>query len=328
MASMAPELPRRPEQHVIGDAAMVLVESLLPNDWVVRRQDGHGDYGIDLEVEMAGSTVTGDIFKAQVRGHRRIAWTTDETHVQSVRASTLAYWRATPLPVVLFTCDLARGEAYWEMATHTLHPNAVTIRRSHQIPGTVDELCSNVLDWLRRRGAQATISAVPVFVGLWREAKERADRDCFAPVGDREYAELLWIYDQTILLRQALGLRHGLIPWSVWVSRSQASFGSLERFYWATHDEVLAYLEPFIAEALGLAAVRLREDLPSAENVVAKNWAEQQHGQNSGHTICDPLGDVPLDFWERMDRSLEEVGARRVATAEMIRARQRGGARA
>lgn len=211
---------------------------------------------------------------------------------------------------------------------YTLHPNAVIVSRSHQVPGTVDELCSQVLDWLRRRGVQATLSAVPVFFSLWQVARERIDRDCFAPVRDREYAELLWIYDQTILLRQALGLRHSLVPWPVWVSRSQASFGSLERFYWATHDEVLAYLEPFIIEALDVAAVRLREDLPSAENVVAKNWASQHCGENFGYAICHPLGDVPLDFWERMDRSLEQVGARRVATAEMIRARQRGGASA
>lgn len=273
---------------------------------------------------MAGATATGDIFKAQVRGHGSVAWTSVGTYSQGVRSSTLRYWRAMPVPVVLFVCDLALGEVYWNLATCQPHANAVLVPRSRRIPDTVEALYRDVLDWLRRRGADACVNAVPVLVGRWSEAKERMDRDCFAPVRDQEYAELLWLYDQTILLRQALGLPHDLVSWSVWVSRSQASFGSLERFYWATHDEVLAYLESFIAEALNAAAARLWNDLPTPENVAAKNWAEGHRGQNVGYAICHPLGDVAVDFWEQMDRALEQIGARRVATAEMIRARQRG----
>ena len=70
------DLPKRPSQHVTSEQAVSLLKAVLPREWIVREQPA-GDYGIDVEIELAANTVSGLIFKGQVKGHQEVKWKSD-----------------------------------------------------------------------------------------------------------------------------------------------------------------------------------------------------------------------------------------------------------
>ena len=320
---MSEKLPRRPKQHVIGDRAVVLVRKHLPPEWVVREQDGTSDYGIDLEVEIAQAVVSGHIFKGQVRGHEQLPWAADSGYLQPVRAATLEYWRAVPVPVVLLVADLGAEAVYWTLVRSSEGESGVRVARSSRLDRTADDLERSVTAWLDEHGANATVASVALFAERWESAKSRLDLDCFLSVPDDVYVEILWLYHQLKLLREALALSHGdLFSWETWVARSRVTFGDAEHLYWGTYDEIMAYLDPHVEEALDAAAHRLAAEDTRAENVVAKSWAESRVGRPYlRYGYRSPLENAPSSFWERMDEQLSQVDARRYRAAEALRHR-------
>lgn len=94
-----PEMPGRPREHVLGDEAQAALQSLLPSEWIYRPKPS--DYGIDGEVELVSpkGKLTGRLFYVQLKG-------TDATNLGNVlrvrlKSSTLNYFRALDLPVLL-----------------------------------------------------------------------------------------------------------------------------------------------------------------------------------------------------------------------------------
>jgi len=313
--------PRRPPQHEIADRAIVILKSLLPRGWVAREQGG--DYGIDLEIEIAQGCVTGLIFKAQVKGHGSITWSRDDSYCQSVSPASQEYWHGIPLPVILFVVDVAEEEAYWMLWAPPVTESGLYVHRSNALSSRIGLLQESIHNWLRRRGAQAVLHAAPILAATWGMANEKTGRDCFLPVSDDELLEIQWIYAQTATLREVLGLPRSdtLIPWAVWCARSQVTFGTGESFYYGNYDEIVAYLAPIMSETLRQAAARLREEELTRDNCSAKNWANRYFDENVTYSVSEELGSVPEEFWDWIDSKLQDVGALKCRAGAVVRRR-------
>lgn len=106
--------PKRTDAHIIGDKAVDIVKRCLPENWIVRKQDGDDDYGIDIEIEMVSSDgeVSGMVFKGQVKGHRSMGFE-NGYYKKSLSTDKLKYWLRFKMPVILFEVDITKEEVYW-----------------------------------------------------------------------------------------------------------------------------------------------------------------------------------------------------------------------
>lgn len=112
--------PIRNENHLISKKAILILENTLPIEWIVRKEDGDDDYGIDADIEIAfpkeGSNdffVSGYIIKAQIKGHKDINFDTQGFYSQNIKISTANYWFNMNTPVVLFIVDTSNNNVYW-----------------------------------------------------------------------------------------------------------------------------------------------------------------------------------------------------------------------
>lgn len=104
--------PIRAESHVIEHTSLTILQDQLPRRWIVRTSGT--DYGLDGEIEIVSrdGLVKGDIFKFQIKGHRKVH--PKERHIiQRVNVSTVNYWLEVPLPVILFVVEIDRAIVYW-----------------------------------------------------------------------------------------------------------------------------------------------------------------------------------------------------------------------
>ena len=156
------ELPKRAQEHVVADEAVKLVKSVIPKEWIIRDQPV-SDYGIDLEIELAGSVVTGRIFKGRVKGHRAVGWTADGIFLQPVMRRTQNYWQQFSVPIVLFVVDVSRGEVYWARTQDPGRPggmSGVRVHRSDALPLTISGLTWYVVNWIDRQAARQALYSV------------------------------------------------------------------------------------------------------------------------------------------------------------------------
>lgn len=112
--------PIRNENHLISKKAILILENTLPIEWIVRKEDGDDDYGIDADIEIAfpkeGSNdffVSGYIIKAQIKGHKEIVFDEKGFYSQNIKISTANYWFNMNTPVVLFIVDTSNNNVYW-----------------------------------------------------------------------------------------------------------------------------------------------------------------------------------------------------------------------
>jgi hypothetical protein len=308
-------MPKRPQQHVSGDEAILLAKRCLPPRWIVREVAQANDYGIDLEVELADSEVSGRLFKAQVRGHGRIAWTAGGSYLQPVREQTLNYWRALLDPVVLLVPDLTEEKTYWAPGKAPSGSAGIRIMSRSALPKDTARLASYVTDWIDQRSAKALLYSLPFFADAWAQVKEYKDFDFFFGIGNDDYALLHYVYSQTKLIRGALGLSTDMLPWAVWTARARAIFPSEEHLTWGIYDEVVLYIDPLVQEALAEARRQLDAEEPTSDNSSAKWWATGYHMHFVVPTDFDAEG---VGFWRRIDEQLRRRGALKFDVAQAV----------
>ena len=107
-------LPRRPPEHVLGDAAEMAVWNTFPEEWIVRKEES--DYGIDLCVEIVrNERVTGCRFLVQVKGIR-----SGKSHQSSIglklKMRSVNYWRKRAERVMVAAHIKDEGVTYWAWA--------------------------------------------------------------------------------------------------------------------------------------------------------------------------------------------------------------------
>jgi hypothetical protein len=296
------DFPKRPKQHVIADRAIKLVESVLPDEWIIHRIPEQADYGVDFDIELVSKEqVSGRVFKAQVRGHEMMVWRSTDKFSQRVKEETLNYWRVIPLPVILFVVDTDAEDVYWADGKTPRGTKAVTVFKRLSLPATLKMLEHSVIYWLDRRGAKALIYSLPIFSQEWERLDDYVGGDCFLPVDPKPYALLEYAYRQVQVTRDALGLPATMLPWAIWPARSRFKFKSHdEDMYCGTFDEVVEYLTPLYEEMVEVGKREILKESPHPDNATAQDWAGGWH-----YRLLD-LDSMPPEFWKRIDDILKE----------------------
>lgn len=125
-------LPQRTSQHITETASWKIMQSKLPNHWIVRELTER-DYGIDAYIELvtAKGEVTGDVCSIQLKGNQSIPWKqVDGKNFQyakmNIPISTVNYWWNMPMPVFLVWADITEGRAFFT-------PVKIQVRVRHHI---------------------------------------------------------------------------------------------------------------------------------------------------------------------------------------------------
>lgn len=111
-------LPKRPKSHIVGSRALMELENILPEHWIVRPT--HDDYGIDCEIEIVDEdgSVTGALLKCQIKG------TEQKRNSVTVKTSTIRYWLGIPVPVILVLIHYPEKLGKWlYVRQHLLEKN-------------------------------------------------------------------------------------------------------------------------------------------------------------------------------------------------------------
>ncbi len=110
---------KQPEQHSIGRLAERCFVKSLPSSWPARKQS-EDDYGIDYEIEVfkpeGGSfESTGIIFKAQIKGTKKIQISTDGKIISfNLDIEKGRYLlEEIKIPAIFVICDVISDNCYW-----------------------------------------------------------------------------------------------------------------------------------------------------------------------------------------------------------------------
>ncbi len=141
------KLPKRPKTHVIETESGRLLQSLVPEEWIVR-DPPERDYGIDLYIEQVSKDgyLTGQLMAVQLKGQQNIEWKRSDggqrvARSPSVKTTTASYWLALPVPVFLFVADLSAKNVYFVAVQEDLRtrfdklngPNSISFKLSDRL---------------------------------------------------------------------------------------------------------------------------------------------------------------------------------------------------
>lgn len=314
---MTTKLPKRTTEHVTGDQGSRILQHSIPGVWVYRDLEGKGDYGIDAEIEIFdGEVPSGLSFRAQIRSHSGVAWNARGEYVQAIDQSTRNYWRLQATPVLVIVCDVQTRAAYWAFADEGETQSGVRVSRACALPGTVDVLRKGLTQRLNMLGPSSLLLMAPLLDRDWSEIEGSTGGDSFLPIDDELLLPLKMIYAHIPFLRYALALPPAaLVPWDVWVAKSQMAFSDYYEIYWLVFDEMIEYLRPIVAETLDAAARRLSSQDALTGDVSAINWSSRRLGRNVSYAYGTSLS-RDKRFWEEFDTYLAGRGVRRFSAVE------------
>jgi Domain of unknown function (DUF4365) len=112
------KLPKRVDTHVTETASWRLLQSVAPDEWIVR-EVSERDYGIDCYIEIASKDghITGELVSAQLKGVEDLKWAGEvgkrTARSPSVKTSTANYWLNLPVPVFLLVADLPGKKVHY-----------------------------------------------------------------------------------------------------------------------------------------------------------------------------------------------------------------------
>lgn len=114
-------MSQRPKSHIIADHAVDIFKSKMPRHWIFREQTRQ-DYGVDVEIELVNRAgfLSGEVIKAQVKGHERMRFSRHGVYQERVKGSTAEYWLRLRMPIILASVDITHGVVYWTDAAKVL----------------------------------------------------------------------------------------------------------------------------------------------------------------------------------------------------------------
>ncbi|MDB6025847.1 MAG: hypothetical protein JWM68_2070 [Verrucomicrobiales bacterium] len=311
------DLPQRSLRHATGERGIAILKLALPTQWILRNQT-ESDYGIDVEIELAGKTVTGKILKAQVRTKTPIAWSTNNTFREPFGSGKFLYWRSISLPVVLFLVDNSSGVVYWQKASGAIPadarlPDEIIVEKKNELKSTLDELINFVTTFRNHVDARKILYRLPFFLNIFEKRRLNVDLDCFLSLEYPDFEELNYVYDETAALMFALGLPgQSLIPWQIWLIRSTSIFGDSGELHNGIHDEILDYLFPMV-EKIKVKA----KEIIDPENINYLNFSLKARLEDSQISYSAPLvGTFSREFWEAFETDLEARNAKRYSAVK------------
>lgn len=314
------DLPKRPSHHVTSEQAVSILKMVLPKEWIVRDQPS-SDYGIDVEIELAASTVSGLICKGQVKGHHEMKWKSDGTILQPVRTETINYWRQFMVPLVLFAVDVKDRRAYWAGTQGvTQSASGITVSNTNELPATSAKLALYVITWIDARTARQTMYRVPLLAKRIEERMNWVDGDAWMAVEDDEVEEVRDLYEQVIRLAQVVGLDvSGVPPWEMWLARSKKFWGDGEALSLGTHAELAMYMKSVFDEASARALRLIEREDPSPANAYAKAFMQRGERFQIGYSFESIFDHIDTGVWRKIEARLEERGALRFRIDEIRR---------
>lgn len=315
-----PDLPKRDERHVIGEEAVDLVKKAFPRKWIIREQGG--DYGIDVEIEVADEFVTGTVFKAQVRGHEHIPWTLDQTYSQAIKSKHLQYWAVLPVPVVLLVPETSTGAVHWCRANGDpglLGRGSLVVERARTVAPPAEDVLKFVFGWMSASEGQSVIFELPRIGRTYGRLLQATGRDTMSWIDSELLEDAYFFHRDTVRLRQALGLgTSSVFPWAVWISRSQLP-GDCDGLLGGVFDEMMAHLAPLFEEARDAVFERLRDGRIEAdgEGWLANNFMAEVTQHYVYQTPRATFGRGDESLWQDVERELESLGALKLRFAGM-----------
>lgn len=146
------KLPTRPDTHITEAASWRLLQTLAPQDWIVR-EVSERDYGIDCYIELTdGGQITGDLISVQLKGtENAIKWEQGakfrRARSPSIKSETANYWLRLPVPVFLFVADLTARDIFFVSVEQG-------IRRQYGKLATQDSISFGLFDGFNLKSTQ------------------------------------------------------------------------------------------------------------------------------------------------------------------------------
>lgn len=179
----------------------ILQDRLEQEGWIVRRQDGDTDFGVDAEIEIVrGNSVTGRLIKCQVKTSKSIAFKDGEESV-SVSVAALNLWRATPLLTILFHVDRTTRAIYWTPAlAHQPRSGAASLSiRFEQVSDISNDLSflTAYLDsWFSARAPEVILTEIAPMNRIYTELTAHVDHyDAWTEVWDETEEKFFFSMD-------------------------------------------------------------------------------------------------------------------------------------
>nr|WP_277349862.1 DUF4365 domain-containing protein [Planosporangium thailandense] len=226
-----------------------------------RTGDGSTDFGIDGELEFADDSVAGLILKCQIKGVRRMG----NKLTVPVKASTINYWSALPLPVMAILVDVAKEKIYWSVPSDPLpdtDKGSLVFTReacASSAPDAFLRAARNLAQW---PAASSTLDQVEGFLHIWSQIAPDVGRlDPGYPVTPQDDAGIFLLYEHVSRLRCFLGLLEPtMLPMAYWRARSgRISVDVFDEYSTDLLDlvagEIVAYLAPLYRDALKALSV-------------------------------------------------------------------------
>lgn len=119
------ELPKRTKQHKSESASYKLLQSKVPENWIIR-EITERDYGIDCYIELVNENdeLSGDLVLIQLKSKQKIHWTKNEKYtLTGINISTSNYWYKFAVPVFVFLADLELQEIYFKPVDYSIRRN-------------------------------------------------------------------------------------------------------------------------------------------------------------------------------------------------------------
>lgn len=189
--------------------------------------------------------------------------------------------------------------------------NSITVSRDCLLPLTSRDLAWHVVNWIDGRTSRRLLYGLPLLAMRVEERLERLGYDSFLPLEEEDAEDTRDLYETAIAFARAVGLNMAsVIPWELWVARSNKLFGDSEAMYWGVHDELIRYLKGFFRQAVEVAVRILDAQVATPQNAGAKAYASRHLGKGYISWRFD-TGYRQLDkkVWEQMEAILGKVDA-------------------
>ena len=321
------ELPKFSEQQQIGLEAAAAF-SLWANKQRFLWRDGNQatDFGVDGELELASSTVSGHLVKVQIKGSRDVRFNANGRCSVTVSAATRNYWALMRLPVVAVLVDLEAGEIYWTVPRLPVLDDkaSVTFRRESAVSTDGGRFVGSLRELAIHPAQADELDRIPFIV----ESLERLEQLSWFDLGTRigiETDGLLAIFHEHVVRLSVLfGRTPGaVLSREIWIRRSWLLE---EQLGWTEDDglldiiagEMVLYLravyEPLLERIRAVAGTGALCDAHSGLDRWLQSRTDAFRLPPSGRSPFDmriePLLDVPAEasYDARLGRILAAMG--------------------
>ena len=316
------ELPQYEDINKTGNLAVTYIQSFFEEQgWIFRRADGSTDFGVDAEIEIVDkNSVTGKLFKCQIKGTEVIDWKKDSVLIQ-VKATTWRNWKEINIPVIAFLANVLTKEIFWTLPLAVEPKNSADTVSLHfvkenNLKTEFYQFRAIIKTWLEAFPKKNILREVPLFHKMYIELEASIDwGDPWCEIDEEMNSQARIFYNHVLELRLSTGLTNEKIfPFEFWLIRNQGLWDDVT-LYHGTFSELMKYIKDFYLEAFSILTQRVKNVDLSFENNEIINYFQtlerktnsNEYPQYSGHSFWHPLAN-DLNFHKLIEKALEQKG--------------------